>query len=493
MSAARAVAHANEAIDVMPLLVDAVMLWDLDADVRMIVPASHWRSPPLDHQALAWLVTTKAPLRTAMLALMGLASLSCPAAEPDIGPCLRQLRANAPSQANIPHPVFDQYVTNVVYDPKLAEPGIPQPEFVNPTWEYAAFLVDDQRIAEGREVMERWKPQLQHIQRQTGVDPETVVAFFGVETDFGRYQGTHRVIQALANRACGPISASAAAKANARRQFYAAIEVLRLGDIAPEDFVGSFAGAFGHTQFIPATYLEHRGQPGNQLADGDQDGKVDSVRSVPDALMLTAKKVRADGWQPGLPWALAVTLPAGFDRSLALRERAFGGTLYGRVAKTLLDANRRPLAEWLQRGVLLDAPVADLPADTPFALLSLNDDAEGPYLLVSANFEAHYKYNYSLNYAFAVGLLADYLKGVVPPAPQWASEQRGLSRVEIKELQCLLSARHPELRIDGNPGTKTRLAIGDEESRLGWKPTGRTTDALLQQLRDAAPASDCAS
>jgi lytic murein transglycosylase len=431
-------------------------------------------------------------MRTATLVLMGLMSLSCQAAEPDIAPCLRQLRASARTQANILPEVFDQYVTQVQYDPKLAEPGPPQPEFFNPTWEYAAFLVDDQRVAEAREVMARWKPQLQYIQQQTGVDPETVVAFFGVETDFGRYQGTHRVINALANRACGPISAGAAAKANAQRQFYAAIEVLRLGDVAPEDFVGSYAGAFGHTQFIPATYLEHRGQPGNQLADGDQDGKVDSIRSVPDALMLTAKKVRADGWQPGLPWALAVTLPAGFDRSLALREKAFGGTLYGRVSKTLLDGNRRPLAEWLRRGLVLGAPVAGLPADTPFALLSMNDDADGPYLLVSVNFEAHYKYNYSLNYAYAVGLLADYLKGEVPPALPWASEQRGLSRVEIKELQCLLSARQPELKADGHPGAKTRQAIADEETRLGWKPTGRTTDVLLRQLRDAAPESDCA-
>ncbi|HET7795832.1 MAG TPA: lytic murein transglycosylase [Rhizobacter sp.] len=428
-----------------------------------------------------------------MVVVMGLAGLSAQAAtEPDIAPCLRQLRAMAPSQAGILPQVFDQFVTNIQYDARLAEPGIPQPEFFNPTWEYVAYLVDDQRIAEGRDVMARWWPQLQYIQAQTGVAPETVVAFFGVETDYGRYHGTYRVLQALANRACGPISATTAAKANARRQFYAAIEVLRLGDVAPEDFLGSFAGAFGHTQFIPSTYLEHRGQPGNQLADGDQDGKVDPVHSVPDALMLTAKKVRADGWQPGLPWALAVTLPTGFDRSLALRERAFGGTLYGRVAKPLLDANRRPLSEWLRRGVVLDAPPADLSPDTPFVLLSMNDDAEGPYLLASANFEAHYKYNFSLNYAYAVGLLADYIKGEVPPQLRWAGDQRGLSRVEIRELQCLLAERNADIKVDGNPGTRTRLAISAEETRLGWKPTGRTTDALLNQLRDAAsPDSPC--
>jgi lytic murein transglycosylase len=425
-------------------------------------------------------------MRTALLLMAALASTPALAADPDLAPCLKQLRASAKSQAHIPPEVFDQFVTDVHYDPKLAEPGVPQPEFFNPTWEYAAFLVDDQRVAQGRDVLAQWQAPLQYIQAQTGVDPETVVAFFGVETDFGRYQGGYRVIEALANRACGPISATAAAKARARLQFYAAIEVLRQGDVAPAEFLGSFAGAFGLTQFIPATYLAHRGQPGDALADGDQDGKVDVIHSVPDALMLTAKKVRADGWQPGLPWALAVTLPPEFNRSLALREKAFGGTLYGGAAKQLLNANRRPLAEWLRLGVLLAPAAPDVPKDTAFTLLSLNDDTEGPYLLASANFEAHYKYNYSLNYAYAIGLLADSLKGRATPALQWAGNQRGLSRKEIRELQCLLSATHPEIKADGHPGTKTRLAISEEEARLGLTVTGRTTDALLTQLREAA-------
>jgi membrane-bound lytic murein transglycosylase B len=427
-------------------------------------------------------------MRTALLLLAALIGLPAQAAEPDIASCLRQLRTSAKTEANIPGPVFDEFMAGVRYDAKLAEPGIPQPEFINPTWEYAGYLVDDQRVAEGREMLATWQPQLQYIQAQTGVVPETVVAFFGVETDFGRYQGTYRVVESLANRACGSISGGAAGKARARQQLWAAIEVLRLGDVAPVDFVGSFAGAFGLTQFIPATYLAHRGRPGEQLADGDQDGKVDSIRSVPDALMLTAKKVRADGWQPTLPWALAVTLPDGFDRALALREKAFGGTLYSRVAKPLMDANRRPLAEWQRLGVVLTGPATGVPPDTPFVLLSLNDDAEGPYLLASANFEAHYKYNYSLNYAYAIGLLADALAGRAPPAVQWAGNPRGLSRVEIRELQCLLSATRPELKADGNPGSKTRLAISEEETRLGWKATGRTTEQLLQQLRQAAPA-----
>lgn len=426
-------------------------------------------------------------MRIALLLLMGVVSLPSCAADTDIAPCLRQLRASAQSQAGIAPAVFDKFMAGVTYDPKLAEPGMPQPEFINPTWEYAGFLVDEQRVTEGREMLERWRPQLQYIRAQTGVEPETVVAFFGIETDFGRHQGGYRVVEALANRACGPISATAAAKARARQQLYAAIEVLRLGDAAPDEFLGSFAGAFGLTQFIPATYLEHRGRPGELLADGDQDGKVDSIHSVPDALMLTAKKVRADGWLPGLPWALAVTLPPPFDRSLALREKAFGGTLYSGVAKKLLDANRRPLAEWQRLGAVSTSPLDGVPADTPFVLLSLNDDAEGPYLLASSNFEAHYKYNFSLNYAYSIGLLADALKGRPAIAVTWSDNQRGLTRREIQELQCLLATSHPELKADGRPGTKTRLAISAEETRLGWKPTGRTTDALLQQLRRETP------
>lgn len=416
----------------------------------------------------------------------------------DFSACVKQLRRQAQAEAGIAPETFDRHVQDAPYEPRLAEPGPPAPEFLNPTWEYIGFLVDERKVDEGRKLLAQWHKELRHIQSMTDVDPETVVAFFGVETDYGRSAGSYPVITSLVNRSCGPISGSPAAKARERAQLFAAVRVLVLGDVAPQDFVGSYAGAFGLTQFIPGTYLEHRGgKPGQPLADGDQDGKVDAIRSVPDALMLTALKVKADGWRPGLPWALPATLPAGFDMGRVLREKAFGGTLYGRASAGLLAANRRTLAEWRRLGVKpagLGAPQARsafpaLTEQTLFALISLNDDQPGPFILASANFEAHYRYNYSISYAFAVGQLADRLKGVEPMALTWNGDDRGLSRVEIVRLQCLLSASHPEVTADGRPGNKTRQAIAAEETRLGRPPTGRTGFKLLQALSDEAEAA----
>ncbi len=430
--------------------------------------------------------------------------------------CVKKLKARAWEEARIPAETFDRMAHGVSYLPALAEPGPPPPEFANPTWEYTGFLVDDQKIAQGREVMTRWQTELDYIESQTGVAPATAVAFFGVETDFGRFKGQNPVVPTLINRACGPITSSETAKARERKQLYAALQIVELGDVKPDEFKGSYAGAFGFTQFIPGTYLEHRGKAGQLLADGDRDGRVDVMHSIPDALMLTALKVKADGWAPGLPWALAVRLPAGFDPALILRERAFGGELYSRTASTLLRANRRPLADWQKLGVSvvgvaataapansgspggsndsLGALVQQHPAltpQTPFALISLNDDAPGPYILASVNFEAHYRYNFSLNYAYSVGLLADRLGGREALPVQWASADRGLSRVEILELQCRLAATHPEVQADGSPGPKTRAAIGDEETRLARPATGRTTFSLLKALREGEPASAC--
>lgn len=435
---------------------------------------------------------TRTLLAIATFALVALSSPPLAAAEPDIGRCLRELRAFALAEAQIAPPLFDAFVSGVHYDARLAEPSPAQPEFLNPTWEYVAYLVDAQRVDDGRAVLAQWHEALLEIERRTGVAPETVVALFGIETDFGRAVGSYPVLSALVNRACGPISATPAARAQARKQLYAAIQVLRLGDAVAADFNGSFAGAFGLTQFLPATYLAQRGQAGVDLADGDADGRVDSIHSVPDALMLTAKKLSAEGWRPGLPWALAVSLPSSFDHALVLRERAFGGTLYSRVAASLLDANRRSLAAWLRLGLQLKPAAQDLAPDTPFVLLSLNDDGDGPYLLASAQFEAHYRYNYSLNYAYAVGLLADRLAGRPEPALDWPSAERGLSRREIEELQCLMAPTHSGLSVDGRPGAKTRQAIADEENQLGWKPSGRTTASLLYTLRvHSAARAEC--
>ena len=367
--------------------------------------------------------------------------------------CLVRLRGDAVARG-LPRAAVERHLAGLERDPSVLESLDFQPEFRTPIWDYLAALVDTQRVDDGRAMLERWAEVLAGVEARHGVDRATVVAVWGVESDFGRSVGRKPVVRSLATLSC-----EGRRQAFFKDQLMAALRILADGHVVPERFTGSWAGAFGQTQFMPTTFLE-------SAVDFDGDGRRDVVDTVPDALGSTANYLRRAGWRSGEPWGWEVRLPEGFDASLAGRTK------------------RRPLADWVARGVkrVDGRPLEASP--TPAAVL-LPAGPAGPAFVVLRNFDAIYAYNAAESYALAIAHLADRLRGGGPFATPWPTDDPGLSRAERRELQTLLLARgHAIGEADGLIGSVTRRAIREEQARLGMAPQdGRAGMKLLATLR----------
>ena len=325
-----------------------------------------------------------------------------------------------------------------------------QPEFKTPIWDYLAALVDDERVADGRAKLSQHASAFATAQARYGVDPATIAAVWGVESDFGKGFGKRPIIQSLATLSC-----FGRRQAFFRGEFVAALKILQNGDVNPADFNGSWAGAFGHTQFMPSTFLSN-------AVDLDGDGRRDIIGSVPDALGSTANYLKRSGWSSGRPWGFEVKLPAGYS---------------GPSGRT----NKQPMSSWASRGIVR---IDGRALGEDFAGLLIPAGANGPAFLVTHNFDAIYAYNAAESYALAIALLSDRLRGGAGMATPWPNGERGLSRVERRELQGLLKTRGYDIgNADGVLGTKSRQAISDFQTRAGLPPNGNASGRVLDALR----------
>ncbi len=388
------------------------------------------------------------------LAGAALFHLAAPAAasEAEFAACLSGLRGEAAGKG-VSAATFDTHTASLT--PDMAVVGFldAQPEFVTPIWDYMAALVDDERIADGRAMLERWAEVLAKVEAEYGVDPATVVAVWGVESNFGRNFGSRPLLTSLSTLSC-----FGRRQAYFRGEFFTTLKIIEDGHIAPERLTGSWAGAFGQTQFMPSTFMR-------LAVDFDGDGRRDLVDSVPDALASTANFLARAGWRAELPWGFEVALPAAFDSSGAGRR------------------NRRPLAEWAARGVKR-TDGSPLPANDTATGLLLPAGAGGPAFLVTRNFDAIYSYNAAESYALAIAHLADRLRGSGPFAAAWPTDDPGLSRAERRELQHLLIARGHDIgEPDGMIGARTREALKAVQVELGLEPDGRAGQKTLTALR----------
>ncbi|GAA4325635.1 hypothetical protein GCM10023144_08180 [Pigmentiphaga soli] len=381
----------------------------------------------------------------------------------DTAACLARLRTGAPANG-VAVADFDRLTQDASLLPATAAAARVQPETKETWWDYLAKTVDDERVADGRAIVEREREPLAAIADRYQVDGQALVAIFGIETNYGRQLGKTRVLDAWLTRACtesNPLWA---------RNAYAALRLLRDGVVDPAWFVGSWSGAFGMTQFIPTSFFE-------LAADGDGDGRIDLYGSLPDALASTAshlRKRRAQ-WTRGLPAVIEVRLPA-----------ALAATLPPQPDAEYAGADRRPLADWTARGVTRadGGPLAASADPAATAYLFAPTGGRGPVFLATGNFDAILHYNQSRKYALAVGLLAARIQGAPPLATPWPTDDPGLSRREIRELQALLAARgHDVGEPDGIPGSRTRDAIRAEQERLGFEPDGRPGQRILGALR----------
>ncbi|MFY2764728.1 lytic murein transglycosylase [Arenimonas sp. MALMAid1274] len=395
-------------------------------------------------------------MKLAPLVLLALA-LPLPAAATPLASCLASLRPQAVA-AGVGGATFDTHTAGLVLDPGVLESLDYQPEFRTPIWDYLAGLVDEQRVADGQARLAEHRATLDEVARKYGVDPATVVAVWGVESDYGRTFGKKPLLGSLATLSC-----EGRRQAFFRSELFATLKLIQSGDLQAEGLVGSWAGAFGHTQFMPSTYARI-------AVDHDGDGRRDLVGSIPDALASTANYLKRSGWRTGQPWGHEVILPEGFDTGVSGRQA------------------RRPLSQWLARGIVR-ADGQPLPASDTAAALLLPAGPKGPAFLVFKNFDAIYSYNAAESYALAIAHLSDRLRGGGPFAAAWPTDDPGLSRAQRKQLQELLLARgHAIGEADGMIGARSREALKLEQARLGLPADGRAGQRSLRALQqDAAP------
>ena len=375
--------------------------------------------------------------------------------------CLARLQPAA-QKAGVEAASFRRFTEGTQADFTVLEKLDYQPEFRLAIWDYLAGLVDDERVADGQAMLAEHGAVLQRVAAAYGVDPATVVAVWGVESNYGRITGKYPLVQAL-----GTLSCFGRRQSYFQGEFFAALRILQRGDVAPERLTGSWAGAFGHTQFMPATY--------ERLAvDFDGDGRRDLVDNSADALASTANFLRRGGWQSGQPWGFEVHLPAAFDPALAGRR------------------NKRPASDWAARGVVAvdGRTLANSGlADGERTAILLPAGPRGPAFIVTRNFDVIYGYNAAESYALAIAHLADRLRGGPPFATPWPTDDPGLSRAERRELQTLLAARgHAIGEIDGALGERSRAPIKLEQTRLGQEASGRGGQKILNALRTDTPS-----
>jgi membrane-bound lytic murein transglycosylase B len=346
---------------------------------------------------------------------------------------------------------LDRAFAGVTPDTRVLERETNQPEFSRPIWEYLESAVSQTRIDTGRRMLRDHAAVLEQIEARYNVDREVVVAVWGLESSYGRLRGTTRLIPALSALAMGSRRAGFY-----EEQLIGALRILQSGDVDPAHLVGSWAGAMGHTQFIPTSYLAY-------AVDFRGDGRRDIWSDDPtDSLASTAAYLAGHGWERGQPWGVEVRIPQGFNPRLA--------------------NTRRDVAEWVALG-LTPRGEARLP-NRGEATLLFPAGSRGPAILAFQNFRTIKRYNNADSYAIAIGHLADRLRGAGPFQGTWPRDDRPLSRAEREELQRVLArAGLYDGAIDGRIGQGTLAAVRDWQAANGLAPDGYVSLALLTAMR----------
>jgi lytic murein transglycosylase len=366
--------------------------------------------------------------------------------------CLERLWPAA-ARRGITRETFTAYTARLTPDLRIMDLLDGQPEFTKSFWDYLDLLVNEERIGQGRVLVEKYRAIFDAVEKAYGVDRHVIVAIWGVETNYGTLGGERPVIRSTATLAC-----IGRRQNYFREEFLSALEILQRGDVRPERFVGSWAGAFGPTQFMPTAFKRY-------AVDFDRDGRRDVIDSVPDIIASTANNLKKDGWIAGETWGYEVVVPANFNFMLADHARMM----------TIRDWERAGLAR---------------PGGKPFphpdenAFLLIPAGVQGPGFLMLPNFRAIMRYNPAEAYALAIGHLSDRLRGGEAFAQAWPRYERVLSRDERLELQQLLVRRGYDVgEPDGQFGARTRAAIRDFQTKIGQVPDGFASAVILDQLR----------
>ena len=365
---------------------------------------------------------------------------------------ISDFRARASAQG-ISTQAFDAAFRGVRYNADVIQRDRNQSEFTKTIWEYLDSAASDLRVRNGQAALRQNEGLLNAIEARYGVEKEVVVAVWGLESSFGAFRGNEPLIEALATLAY-----------DGRRgrffeqQLIAALKIIQSGDVAPSDMTGSWAGAMGHTQFIPTSYLAY-------AVDFTGDGKRDIWSDDPaDALASTASYLANFGWINGQPWGVEVRLPNGFDYTQANRRIQRLPSEWARMGVTGL--NGRVVRDYGDASVLLPA------------------GAQGAAFLIFHNFSVIERYNTADAYVIGVGHLSDRIAGGAAIQASWPRGDRALVFAERQELQRRLTAAgHSTQGIDGRIGPLTIDAIRSYQRSQGLVPDGYASLSLLMRLR----------
>lgn len=348
---------------------------------------------------------------------------------------------------------FERFTAGLTPDLRIMDLMDSQPEFTKAIWDYLDILVNDNRLAKGREILARYKPQFDAVEKAYGVDRYAIASIWGIESNYSTQMGDRSVLNSTATLAC-----VGRRQAYFKDEFLTALEILNRGDLRPEQLRGSWAGAFGPTQFMPTAFKRF-------AVDADGDGRRDVVDNPHDLIASTANNLKKDGWQPGQTWGYEVVLPQGFNFMLADKAKAM--TIAQWESQGLKRAGGKPFGNQADRAYLL-APAG----------------ANGPGFLMLQNFRVIMKYNPAEAYALAIGHFADRLRGGPPFVQPWPRQERVLSRAERLELQQLLVQRgFYKSTPDGQFGGQTREALRGFQVSIGTPADGFASSGMLERLR----------
>jgi membrane-bound lytic murein transglycosylase B len=358
-------------------------------------------------------------------------------------------------QGGVSGALYDQAFKGINdIDPVVLEKARTQPEFTAPAWDYFDNRVHDQSVAVGQQMARKWKPWLDRIEARFGVDRYILLAIWSMESNYGeilkRDDIMRNVIRSLATLAYGDPKRAKFA----RTQLIAALKILQTGDIDESHLSGSWAGAMGHTQFIPTSYQSY-------AVDMDGDGKRDIWNSIPDALATSANLLKKNGWQAGKTWGYEVRLPEGKKLphgSLSLSKwQALG----------VVRANGKPFKNGADK-----------------AELKVPGGRDGPTFLMIKNFSIIKRYNNADKYALAVGLLADEIAGYGGLVQDWKRPFTKLTFEERQELQKRLSQHGLyDGKFDGKIGDGSKTAIMAFQAKAGLTQDGYPSMEVLKWLR----------
>jgi membrane-bound lytic murein transglycosylase B len=348
---------------------------------------------------------------------------------------------------------LDAAFRGVRYDADIIKKDRNQSEFTKQIWEYLDSAVSDTRVKNGKAALRKHRKTLERIEAHYGVKKEVVAAVWGLESAYGSYRGDTRVIEALATLAY-----------DGRRgkffeqQLIAALKILQSGDVSARNMTGSWAGAMGHTQFIPTSYLAY-------AVDFTGDGKRDIWSDDPtDALASTAAYLAKSGWVTGQPWGVEVQLPARFN--------------YGQTSAKV----KKSVAEWTALGVR-DVNGKPVPNHGSASIL-LPAGAQGAAFMIFKNFHVIERYNAADAYVIGVGHLSDRIDGGAAIQANWPRADRSLSRSEKVELQQRLTAAGFDTQgNDGIIGPNTIAAVKSYQASVGLITDGYASLDILKRLR----------